>query len=57
MHKEVPAKRGEVLHTMLPGLRLNEVRMRELVLNQNALSFEFRDAYQRGRLTGTERAR
>ena len=57
MPKEVPAKRDEVLHATLPAVRLDEVRTRELVLSQNALSFEFRDglAYQRGRLTGTER--
>ncbi len=56
MPREVPGKEGEILHIQENAVRLDEVRVKELVLDQHALSFEFRDgvAYQRGRLTGTE---
>lgn len=53
----VPARKDELAHLLIPAVKLDEVRAKELVLDQNAVSFEFRDgiAYQRGRLTGTER--
>lgn len=57
MPSNVAGRRDEVAHLVAYAQRLDEVTAKELVPDQNAMSFEFREgvAYQRGRLSGTER--